>query len=108
MEINKKEWKEFHEEMERLRGFNEEEWRLLNPGLKTLISLKTHISGKGNGLFKEIIRTLTNHEKRLRVVETDLHKGMKDLKSRVKTLEQNNSYYPTKEEIRDIKVGGTD
>ena len=67
-----KEWKEFHKEMERLRGFNEEEWRFLNPGLKSLISLKTHISGRGSGLFKEIIRVLTNHEKRLRTIEDKL------------------------------------
>jgi len=67
-----KEWKEFHKEMERLRGFNEEEWRFLNSGLKSLISLKTHISGRGSGLFKEIIRTLTNHEKRLRTIENKL------------------------------------
>ena len=70
--VTKKEWKDFHKEMERLRGFDEEEWRFLNPGLKNLISLKTHISGKGSGLFKEIIRTLTNHEKRLRTIEDEL------------------------------------
>ena len=70
--VTQKEWKEFHKEMERLRGFNEEEWRFLQPGLKNLISLKTHISGRGSGLFKEIIRALTNHEKRLRTIEKKL------------------------------------
>jgi len=64
--------KNFHEEMERIRGFNEEEWRFLNPGLKTLIGHKLHISGRGSGLFKEIIRALTNHEKRLRIIEDKL------------------------------------
>ena len=31
-----------------------------------------------------------------------------DLRKRVKELEQKDSYYPTKEEIRTIKIGGTD
>ena len=30
------------------------------------------------------------------------------LKAKVKKLEQQNSYYPTEEEINSIKVGGTD
>ena len=30
------------------------------------------------------------------------------LKDKVKQLEQQDSYYPTKEEIKSIKVGGTD
>ena len=33
---------------------------------------------------------------------------VKDLRVRVKKLEQQNSYYPTEEEISSIKVGGTD
>ena len=84
-----KESKKFCKEMEYLRGFNEKEWQFLNPGLKNLISLKTHISGRGSGLFKEIIRALTNHEKRLKVIEAEL------------------GIY-TEEEIKNIKVGGTD
>ena len=32
---------------------------------------------------------------------------IKDLTNRVKALEQKDSYYPTKEEIPHIKVGGT-
>ena len=31
-----------------------------------------------------------------------------DLNNRVKKLEQQNSYYPNKEEIRNIEIGGTD
>lgn len=53
------------EEMERIRGFNEEEWRYLNGDLKTLVSLRGHITGSGNKLFKHIINVLVAHEKRL-------------------------------------------
>ena len=115
MEINKGNWEKFHKELAEYRGFSEKEWQFLNPKLKTLIGLREHIDGTGSELFKCIIEVLTNHEKRLKVIEsrrekqlTNLNNEVKDLKSRVKTLEQNNSYYPTKEEIENIKVGGTD
>ena len=37
-----------------------------------------------------------------------LYEKLDDLRKRVKALEQKDSYYPTKEEIPYIKVGGTD
>jgi len=46
---------------------------------------------------KEILRQLTS-----------LNNEIKELKGRVKKLEQKDSYYPTEEEIKNIKVGGTD
>jgi len=46
---------------------------------------------------KEILRQLTS-----------LNNEIKGLKIRVKKLEQKDSYYLTEEEIKDIKVGGTD
>ena len=39
---------------------------------------------------------------------TSLNNEIKGLKIRVKKLEQKYSYYPTEEEIKDIKIGGTD
>jgi len=45
---------------------------------------------------KDILRQLTS-----------LNNEIKGLKSRVKKLEQKDSYYPTEEEIINIKVGGT-
>ena len=82
-------WEKFNKELEEFRGFNQKEWDELNPGLRTLIGLKTHIVGKGSALFKCIIQALTNHEKRLKRIESEL------------------GIY-TKEEIKNIKVGGTD
>lgn len=82
-------WKKFCREMEEIRGFNEKEWQFLNPDLKTLIGLRTHIAGKGSALFKCIIGVLTDHEKRLKVIETEL------------------GIY-AEGEIKKIKVGGTD
>ena len=39
---------------------------------------------------------------------THLNNEVKELQGKVKKLEQQNSYYPTEEEISSIKVGGTD
>ncbi|MEA2087791.1 MAG: hypothetical protein U9O91_06810 [Candidatus Caldatribacteriota bacterium] len=46
---------------------------------------------------KEVLRQLTS-----------LNNEIKELKDRVKTLEQKDSYYLTKEEIESIEIGGTD
>lgn len=51
--------------------------------------------------MKEII----NKQKKL---EESLDVIYRNLVKRIKRLEQKDSYYPTEEEIRDIKVGGTD
>ena len=51
-------------------------------------------------LFKDIITDLQQFNKELRCRE--------DLKKRIKKLEQAQTYYPTEEEIKTIKVGGTD
>ena len=37
-----------------------------------------------------------------------LNNEIRELKGRVKKLEQSDSYYPSKEEIANIKAGGTD
>ena len=76
-------------ELERFRGFNEEEWNNLYPALKMLIACRLHISGRGSALFKDIIKVLINHEKRLKAIEAEL------------------GIY-TDEEIKKVKVGGTD
>ena len=39
---------------------------------------------------------------------TSLNNEIKELKIRVRKLEQKDSYYPTEEEVKKIKVGGTD
>lgn len=39
---------------------------------------------------------------------TDLNNEVNKLKNKVKKLEQQNSYYPIQEEIKNIKLGGTD
>lgn len=41
-------------------------------------------------------------------VITCIIERIKKLEERVKKLEQKDSYYLTEEEIRDIKIGGTD
>ena len=38
----------------------------------------------------------------------DFKKQIETLSKKVKKLEQKDSYYPTEEEVRDFKVGGTD
>jgi len=48
-----------------------------------------------------------NNEKLLEKIRT-LEIICRDLIERVKKLEQTQTYYPTEEEIRSIKVGGTD
>ena len=87
--MNSKKSKKYIKELETFRGFNQEEWEKLNPGLKILIAHKDIISGRGSALFKNIIRVLTDHEKRLKAIEAEL------------------GIY-TEEEIKEIKVGGTD
>jgi len=39
---------------------------------------------------------------------TALNNEVRELKDKVKKLEQRESYYPNEEEIRTLKVGGTD
>lgn len=56
---------------------------------------------------KELTESIKKNKNILRQL-TNLNNEVKDLKSRVRGLELKNSYYPTKEEIRDIKIGGTD
>ena len=89
MNKNIEESKIFNKGLEEFRGFNQKEWDKLNPDLKALIAHKLIISGRGSALFKHIIGVLTDHEKRLRVVEAAL------------------GIY-TEEEIKNIKIGGTD
>lgn len=72
MNILDKESKKFMEELEDFRGFNQKEWDELNPNLRTLIGLRTHIVGKGQKLFKCIIGVLTDHEKRLKELEKNI------------------------------------
>ena len=43
----------------------------------------------------------------IKVLE-DFEKRIETLSKKVKKLEQKDSYYPTEEEVRDFKVGGTD
>ncbi|GAH67833.1 unnamed protein product [marine sediment metagenome] len=82
-------FKKLNKELEEFRGFNQKEWDELNPGLRTLIGLRTHITGKGSALFKCIIQALTDNEKRLKKIEAEL------------------GIY-TEKEIKNIKVGLTD
>ena len=52
---------------------------------------------------------LIKENKRILRQLTALNNEVKGLKDKVKALEQKGSYYPmTEEEIRNIKVGGTD
>ena len=39
---------------------------------------------------------------------TSLNNEIKELKRRVRKLEQKDTYYPTEGEIRNFKIGGTD
>ena len=71
--MNSKKSKKYIKELETFRGFNQEEWEKLNPGLKILIAHKDIISGRGSALFKNIIRVLTDHEKRL--IELEKYKN---------------------------------
>lgn len=89
MNILNKKSEKFMQDLETFRGFNEKEWDNLYPALKMLIACKSHISGRGSALFKDIIKVLVNHEKRLKAIEAEL------------------GIY-TEEEIKKIKVGGTD
>ena len=84
-----KESKKFNKGLEKFREFRQKEWDELNPGLKTLIAHKNLVSGSGSALFKNIIRVLVNHEKRLKKIEAEL------------------GIY-AEEETKNIKVGGTD
>lgn len=89
MKLISKESEKFMKNLEEFRGFNQKEWDELNPGLRILIGLRTHIEGKGSALFKCIIQALTDHEKRLKIIEAEL------------------GIY-TGEEIKNIKIGLTD
>ena len=89
MNILNKESKKFMKDLEDFRGFNQKEWDNLYPALKMLIACKPHILGRGSALFKDIIKVLVNHEKRLKAIEAKL------------------GIY-SEEEIKNIKIGGTD
>ena len=51
-------------------------------------------------LFKDLITDLQQFNKELRCRE--------DFEKRIKKLEQAQTFYPTEEEIKNIKIGGTD
>lgn len=70
-------------------GLKDEEFEKLKFHLKILVAVQPNISGRGSALFKHIIYTLIDYEKRLKVIETEL------------------GIY-IKEKIEKIKVGGTD
>ena len=58
--------------------------------------------------MKENIEKLIKKNKGILRQLTALNNEVKKLKGRIKALEQRDSYYPTEEEIKNIKVGGTD
>lgn len=70
-------------------GLEDKIFEKLKFHLKILVAVQPNISGRGSALFKHIIYTLVDFEKRLRTIEAEL------------------GIY-TEEEIEKIKVGGTD
>jgi len=70
-------------------GLEDEEFEKLKYCLKLLVAVQPNISGKGSALFKDIIYTLVDFEKRIKTIEAEL--GIF-----------------TGEEIKEIKIGGTD
>ena len=70
-------------------GLKDEEFEKLKFNLKILVASQPNILGRGSALFKHIIYTLVDHEKRLKTIEAEL-----------------GTY--NEEEIKNIKVGGTD
>jgi len=67
-------------------GLEDEEFEKLKFNLKMLVASQPNISGKGSALFKHIIYTLVDFEKRLKAIEAEL------------------GIY-TDEEIKNIKIG---
>ena len=95
MKLNK-EWQEFHKGLKEVRGFNEKEWEKLNPNLRILIAHRPHISGQGSALFKHIIWTLVDFEKRLKKIESkkSFNGNFAQLEKRVKSLEKVKTFFP--------------
>ena len=67
-------------------GLEDEEFEKLKFNLKMLVASQPNISGRGSALFKHIIYTLVDFEKRLKIIEAEL------------------GIY-TDEEIKNIKIG---
>ena len=67
-------------------GLEDEEFEKLKFNLKMLVASQPNISGRGLALFKHIIYTLIDFEKRLKAIEAEL------------------GIY-TEEEIKNIKIG---
>ena len=95
MKLNK-EWEEFHKGLKEVRGFNEKEWEKLNYNLRILIAHRPHMAGPGSALFKHIIWTLVDFEKRLKKIESkkSLNRNFVQLEKRVKSLEQAKTFFP--------------
>jgi len=70
-------------------GLEDEKFEKLKFNLKMLVASQPNISGRGSALFKHIIYTLIDFEKRLKAIEAEL------------------GIY-TDEEIKEIKIGRTD
>jgi len=74
----------------------------MSKNLEELKSLKEVISEiDGCGVDSMILTGLIS-------ILEDFKKQIETLSKKVKKLEQKDSYYPTEEEVRDFKVGGTD
>jgi len=74
----------------------------MSKNLEELKSLKEVISEiDGCGVDSMILTGLIS-------ILEDFKKQIETLSKKVKKLEQEDSYYPTEEEVRDFKVGGTD
>ena len=62
---------------------------------------------ENKGVLRQLT-TLNNQMKAMISLYRDVVIDNSMLEKRVRKLEQRNSYYPAEEEIRDIKIGGTD